>query len=111
MILFKEKKSDPYELPFRFVPPKPNIDAILKGGIIDAKKVMQGCNEKRREYYNGTGGFTKKRTMRHMGDIPIDVLFHPELGKYFQKGADAHERKKERARFFQKFPQFSVGKF
>lgn len=108
MVLLKSKPRNRYELPFKFIPNKPTLDEILKGRIVDAQKVIKSNNEKRKEYYNGTRGFVKKGFMKHIGSVPIDVLFNPELKKYFAPGMDAHERKKERNKFYKKYPQFAV---
>lgn len=108
VVLLNSKRYNKYELPFKAVPNKPNIEALLKGQIWEAKKVIEHNAEKRKEFARGTRGYTPKKTLRLIGNVPMEVYMHPELGKYFQAGMDAKTRKKERYKFLKKYPQFAV---
>lgn len=108
VVLLNSKRHNKHELPFKFVPNRPRIEDLLQGRLADAQKVMKHNAEKKKEFFRGTRGYTPKKTMRLIGNIPMEVYFHPELGKYFQGGMDAQTRKKERHKFLKKYPQFAV---
>lgn len=109
LFLFPEREyKDRRLLPFTFKKRVPTIEELCSGKIGDVRKVLESNKRSRNDYGRTTKGYTRKKGMRHILDIPMEVLFHPELGKYFAKGMDPHERKKNRYDFLKKYPQFKT---
>lgn len=91
-----------------FKKPPPSIEDLCSGRVGNVAAILKNNKEKRKDYSISSGGYTKKKVSRHLLDIPMEVLFHPEMGKYFAKGMDPHERKKNRYAFLRKYPMFQT---
>lgn len=106
MILFDRKEPPPNI--FLFKPRMPTIEELCSGKFGNVRQILENNKRKRLDYACSTRGYNKKKTMRHILDVPIEVLFHPELKKYFEQGMDGHERKKNRYAFLKKYPMFKT---
>jgi len=107
MYLFQKKNYSPYHL-FKLVPRIPTIDELARGKFGNVEKVLRHNQRVRNLYGESSRGYTPNRNQRKIANITMEVIKHPELGKYFQNGMDRHERKKAIFRFLQKYPMFKT---
>ena len=86
-----------------------NIDELAWGKGTDVKAVLDHCKTMRTVHRFHTRGWSKKKTLMEVGQIPISVWLHPEFkDRCFSDEADAHERRKNYEWFFKKYPQFKT---
>lgn len=97
IFLFKDKPRD-YNLS-HLRPKIQTIEELCSGKNANVKAILEKNKQERIQHSYGSRGYTAKKNRRHIMRYPIDVLFHPELKKYFDSAMDAHERKKARLAF------------
>lgn len=84
------------------------MDHLRDANQEQVKQVMQHCSDVRSIHRCTTNGYTKSRSMRKIAEIPIDLYFSTEVGKYFNREADVHERRKDVYAWLDKNPQFKT---
>jgi hypothetical protein len=82
---------------------------LLRASENDVKVVMEQAKAIRsNHFYGGRKGMTKDKSRRLVARFPIEIMFHPEYGKYFDPAMDAHERRKGIQALLRMFPEFQT---